>query len=176
LDDDKGVGDHLAKLQSLVEEEGRLSSALVLATVLRIQADVVAVRGGVNSITDQLHTMRGMLGPSKIDELKKMLYIDSEPWNSRFRACAERRISGTGDWLLQHDLVMAWISSSTAEPQFLAIEAQSHAGKTYLATAAIVHLRKTARQTQTNAPVAYYLFDKAATGLTAADVVRAVVF
>ncbi|KAJ8118468.1 hypothetical protein OPT61_g548 [Boeremia exigua] len=174
--DDKGVGQHLDKLRSLVEEEHRLSSALVLATVLKIQTDVTAVRGGVETITDQLHTMRDMVGPSKIEQLQKLLHIDSETWKTRFRDCADRRISGTGEWLMQHELLMAWISSSAADSRILAIEAASNTGKTYLATAAIDHLGKHATQSGARATVAFYLFDQTSRQLTAGDVVRAIVY
>ena len=143
--DDQGVGDHLARLRTLVDEERKLSSALVLATVLKIHTDVIAIRGNVNTVTNQLHTMHEMIGPSKIEQLKKLLFIDGEPWNSRFRACADRRISGTGDWLMQHDLLAAWTFNPANDSQVLAIEAASRSGKTYLATAAIIHLREHAR-------------------------------
>ncbi|KAL6703217.1 hypothetical protein ACN47E_010079 [Coniothyrium glycines] len=179
--DDRGVGASLAKLRALVEEEGKLSSALILATVLKIHTDVVAVRGGVNTMTGQLETMRDMLeeqgnllGPSKADQLKKMLCITDESWRSRLRSYSERRIPGTGEWLLHHEMLMAWISDSAESRQVLAIEADSNSGKTYLAVAAIAHLRKREQENQTPANVAFCLFDTSSKKLTFGDVVRAI--
>jgi hypothetical protein len=182
-DDDRGVEAHLSKLRSLVEEEHKLSSALVLSTVLKIHKNVVAVRGDVNVISGRLEAVQNMLGeyknllgPSKTDELKKLLGLSGEPWSSRFRTCAERRIAGTGGWLLKHEDFAPWLSKSEGSPQILAIEAGSDYGKTYLATAVIVHIRQHAEQDQNLDIVAFYLFDKSAKSLTFGDIVRTSIF
>ncbi|KNG51777.1 neutral amino acid permease [Stemphylium lycopersici] len=167
--DDQGVEEHLAKLRQLVEEESKLSSALVLSTVLQIHKNVLTVRENVDTI---MHTM---LEPSKIGKLKEWLQIDSEPWASRYRACADHRVRETGKWLLQHDLLMAWVAAENGS-RVLALEAASSTGKTYLAIAAIDHLQTRAREDQTSAAVAYYLFDRTAILSTTGNVVRALLF
>ncbi|KAF1918595.1 hypothetical protein BDU57DRAFT_566922 [Ampelomyces quisqualis] len=181
--DDGTVEAHLSKLRSLVEEEHKLSSALVLSTVLKIHTNVIAVRGDVNVISGRLETMqsilgeyKNLLGPSKTDELRKLLAISGENWSSRFRTCAERRIPGTGRWLLEHKDFTAWLASSDGSSQLLAIEADSDYGKTYLATAVIVHIRQYAIENQRLDMVAFYLFDKSSKSLTFGDIVRTVIF
>ncbi|RYO26722.1 hypothetical protein AA0113_g12398 [Alternaria arborescens] len=166
--DDQGVDAHLTQLRQLVEEENKLSSALVLSTVLQIHTNVLTVRESVGTI---MHTM---LEPSKIGKLKEWLHIDSEPWTSRYRACADHRVRKTGEWLLQHDLLTAWIASEN-ESQILALEAASSTGKTYLAIAAIDHLQRHARDHK-SAAVAYYLLDRTAVLSTTGNVVRAILF
>jgi hypothetical protein len=166
--DDQGVDEHLTQLRKLVEEENKLSSALVLSTVLQIHTNVLTVRENVGTI---MHTM---LEPSKIGKLKEWLHIDSEPWTSRYRACADHRVRKTGEWLLQHDLLTAWIAAEN-ESQILALEAASSTGKTYLAIAAIDRLQRHARDHK-SAAVAYYLLDRTAVLSTTGNVVRAILF
>ncbi len=181
--DDGGVRYHIAKLQSLVEEEGKLSTALILATVLKMHTDVVAVRGSVDTISGQIDSMQSMLGevgtllgPSKVDQLKTMLCIENEPWNARLRACAERHISGTGEWLSQHELFKAWASCQAEGPQVLALEGGPNFGKTHLATTMIMHLRLQAQQSQTPRALSYYLFNNSVKRLSPGDVVRSIVY
>lgn len=182
-DDDGKVGAHLSKLRSLVEEEHKLSSALVLSTVLKIHTNVLSIRGDVKIISGRMESVqstlievKNLLGPSKTDELKKLLGLSDETWSSRFRTCADRRIEGTGGWLLKHDDFTVWLSSSNGSYQLLAIEADSDYGKTYLATAVIVHIRQQAIQNQKLDMVAYYLFDKSSKSLTFGDIARAIIF
>lgn len=166
---DQGVGAHLTLLRDLLEKESRLSTALVLSTVLQIHKNVLTVRENVDTI---MHTM---LEPSKIGKLKEWLHIDSEPWTSRHRACADHRVRNTGEWLVRHRLFKAWVLPGN-ELQVLALEAASSTGKTYLAIAAIDHLQRRHRNDQTSTAVAYYLFDRTVALSTIGNVVRAVLF
>ena len=174
-DDDGRVGYHMAKLRSLVEEEGKLSTALILSSVLKIHTDVIAVRGSVNTISAQLDTMHSMLGPSKTDQLKTILCITNEPWTSRFRTYDERRINGTGEWLLQLELLQNWACEPEG-PQTLAIEAVPNFGKTYLASSIIIHLRDRVQRDQKPVALAYYFFDKSSKSLSSGDIIRSIIY
>ena len=178
--DDAGIGAHMAELQSLVEEEGRLSTVLILATVLEIHTDTIAIRGSVNTMSGQLDTMHNMLGeygtllgPSKTEQLKMMLCIANEPRNSRLLACAERRIKGSGEWFLQHDLFMSWATVQADSSQVLAIEAGSKSGKSF-STTAIIHLQEQAQKGGAPSAVAVYFFDELSKAPTSGDVVRSI--
>ncbi|EUC28197.1 hypothetical protein COCCADRAFT_9383 [Bipolaris zeicola 26-R-13] len=166
---DQGVGAHLTLLRDLLEKESRLSTALVLSTVLQIHKNVLTVHENVDTV---MHTM---LEPSKIGKLKEWLHIDSEPWTSRHRACADHRVRNTREWLVRHRLFKAWVLPGN-ELQVLALEAASSTGKTYLAIAAIDHLQRRHRNDQTSTAVAYYLFDRTVALSTIGNVVRAVLF
>jgi hypothetical protein len=167
--DDQEVGQNLTTLRKLVKEERELSSALVLSTVLQIHKNVLTVRENVDTI---MHTMSE---PSKVRKLKEWLHIDSEPWDSRYRTCADHCVRGTGEWLLQHKFLMAWAAAGN-ESQVLALEGASSTGRTYLAIAAIKHLQEHARDSPTTAAVAYYLFDRTDIPSTTGHVMRAVLF
>ncbi|CAG7565366.1 unnamed protein product [Fusarium equiseti] len=145
--DDAGVGEQMVKLQDLIEQEGRLSTALILASVLKIHKDVGAVRSIIEYSTS--------LTSQHVDKLKALLYIVHEPWNDAFRACAERCVARTGEWLLLDDKFNAWATTQNDAPHIFAIEAGSNFGKTYLTTT---------------------YFNSASKDLTAAAVVRAIVF
>lgn len=86
-------------------------------------------------------------------ELMRTLAFDERPatWNSMAQAPIEtwgqinrrihdRRVEGTGDWLLQNDLFKAWAKKNGEQP-LLAFVGEAGAGKSYLISAAISHLR-----------------------------------
>ncbi|KAJ9634907.1 hypothetical protein H2199_008771 [Coniosporium tulheliwenetii] len=181
--DDAGVGAHMDDLRNLVEEEGRLSTALILASVLKIHKDVGAVQSSVNTVSDKLSLVHNMiteystsLSPSRVDQLKALFCITHEPWNDAFRACAERCVAGTGAWLFQHDSFTAWTATRNDTPHIFALEAGSNFGKTYLATIAITYLHERALEMNAHSIIAFYYFNKASKDLTAAAVVRAIAY
>ena len=183
FEDDAEVGAHMEQLRKLIEEEGRFSTALILATVLKIHKDVIAVHGSVNTVSDKLNTIHSLigeysssLGPSRIEQLKISFCIKSEPWNETLRTCAERRVSETGEWLHQHELFFAWHSARAEADQCLAIEAGSKSGKTHLATMTTAYLMRQARQAGSHYAVASYYLDKTSRDLTASAIVRAIAF
>ncbi|KAH6611841.1 hypothetical protein C7974DRAFT_85673 [Boeremia exigua] len=83
---DGDMGARTAELQKLIEEEGRLSSALILASVLKIHKDVGTINTSVNTISGKLSHVHEMimeystsLGPSRVDQLKTLFCIANEP-------------------------------------------------------------------------------------------------
>ncbi|RFN52963.1 neutral amino acid permease [Fusarium flagelliforme] len=182
--DDEGVGDQMVKLQDLIEQEGRLSTALILASVLKIHKDVGAVRKSVSTVMDKLSLVHNSiieystsLTSQHVDKLKSSLYITHEPWNDAFRACAERCVAGTGEWLLLDNKFNAWATTRNDAPHIFAIEAGSNFGKTYLTTIVIAHLHKRAlEEVKTQSVIAFYYFNSASKDLTAAAVIRAIAF
>ncbi|TLD07789.1 hypothetical protein PgNI_10312 [Pyricularia grisea] len=179
LEDDKGVGAHMEELQRLIDEEGRLSTALILSTVLRIQKDVQAVQGSVTTVSDKLSVVHDMItenSPSRVDQLKKLFGIGSEPWNDTFHACAEQSVSGTGGWLLRREDFSAWTTAASEAQQILAIEADSNFGKTFIATQVISHLYRSVKETNGSSAVAFYYFDNSSKDVTASAVIRAIAF
>ncbi|KAI9758938.1 MAG: hypothetical protein M1840_003621 [Geoglossum simile] len=182
--DDAGVSDHMNKLQELIEEEGKLSTALILASVLKIHKDVVAVHGSVTTMSDKLDLVHDKISeyntaltPSRVDKLKDLFGIAQEPWNDAFRACAERCVPGTGSWLLQHDSFKAWTTAQADTPQILAIEAGSSFGKTYLATIAIMHIHERVLETSNaRLAVAFYYFNKASKDLAAGAILKSIAY
>jgi hypothetical protein len=183
LDDDAGVGWHMNELRRLVEEEGKLSTALILASVLKIQKDVLAVHGSVDTVSNKLDVLHSLIGeyshslsPTRIDQLKTYFSIENQPWNDTARTYAERHVGGTGVWLPQHELFINWDTTRADTSQFLAIEAGSMFGKTHLATMAATYLAERARCTEAHCVVASYYLDKTSKTLTAAAIVRAIAF
>ncbi|EKJ68749.1 hypothetical protein FPSE_11080 [Fusarium pseudograminearum CS3096] len=182
--DDAGVGEQMVKLQGLIEQEGRLSTALILASVLKIHKDVGAVRRSVSTVMDKLSLVHDSiieystsLTSQHVEKLKASLYITHEPWNDAFRACAERCVAGTGEWLLLDDKFHAWATTQNGAPHIFAIEAGSNFGKTYLTTIVIADLHKRPlEELKTHPVIAFYYFNNASKDLTAAAVIRAIAF
>jgi hypothetical protein len=181
--DDASVGKEMVQLQDLIEQEGRLSTALILASVLKIHKDVGAVRSSVSTMMDKLSLVHNSiieystsLTPKHVEKFKESFHITHEPWNEAFRACAERCVAGTGGWLLQDDNFNAWATTRNNAPYIFAIEAGSNFGKTYLATIVIIHLHKRALEMKTHSVIAFYYINKASKDLTAAAIIRAIIF
>ncbi|CAN9169492.1 unnamed protein product [Alternaria alternata] len=182
--DDAGVSDHMLKLQGLIEQEGKLSTTLILASVLKIHTDVVAVRGSVSTMSDKLDLVHEKISeyntaltPSRVERLKTLFSVDQEPWYNAFRVCAERCVPNTGAWLLQHEKFKAWTTTHAHLPQILTIEAASRSGKTYLATIAITYLHERVLDTSSaRLAVAFYYFDKVSKELTADTIIKSIAY
>ncbi|KAF0639958.1 hypothetical protein FPSE5266_11080 [Fusarium pseudograminearum] len=155
-----------------------------VASVLKIHKDVGAVRRSVSTVMDKLSLVHDSiieystsLTSQHVEKLKASLYITHEPWNDAFRACAERCVAGTGEWLLLDDKFHAWATTQNGAPHIFAIEAGSNFGKTYLTTIVIADLHKRPlEELKTHPVIAFYYFNNASKDLTAAAVIRAIAF
>ena len=106
----------------------------------------LTVRRSLSTVVDKLSLVHNSiidystsLTSTHIEKLKVSLYITHEPWNDAFRACAERCVAGTGEWLFLDDKFNAWATTQNDAPYIFAIEAGSNFGKTYLSTIVIAH-------------------------------------
>ncbi|CAN9168897.1 unnamed protein product [Alternaria alternata] len=176
--------EYVGFLSGLIEQESQLSTTIILGSVLKIHTDVVAVRGSVSTMADKLDLVHEKISeyntaltPKRVERLKILFSVDQEPWNDAFRVCAERCVPNTGAWLLEHEKFKAWTTTHFDTLQFLAIEAASRSGKTYLATIAITHLHeRVLKSSSTRLAVAFYYFEKASKELTASAIIKSIAY
>ncbi|GBF61138.1 hypothetical protein TMEN_3608 [Trichophyton mentagrophytes] len=183
---DKGVSAELSKLENLVQNETKMSIALILESAKISEGKITAgfsdVKSSIDTVDSKLDTLDGHMdsvstllekhdlaerrrdqeGQSKQrrDKIKAALKIDKEVWRSYQEDYVSNIVPGTGQWLLNDPQFSAWADPNTKSPPIFGLKAKEGYGKSYLSSAAIRHLYRLYPPGNQDArmSVAYYFF------------------
>lgn len=152
---DDGVQDLLSRMESLVNKE----RGLVAAQTWKSSNDAASFSKDGLSLTKKVHNAivddKNQLKRDKEMQKWKVAIVDAlecdrsvldadalEPWEKAWKRHKSDILEGTGDWLVQHPSFKSWVAGSHPANPILGLEGGDGAGKTLLASNAILHLRK----------------------------------
>ncbi|EFR01479.1 hypothetical protein MGYG_04487 [Nannizzia gypsea CBS 118893] len=183
---DKGVSAELSKLETLVQNETKMSIALILESAKISEGKIAAgfsnVKSSLETVDTKLDTLDGHmdnvstllekhdlaerrrdqegLSKQRRDKIKAALKIDKEVWRTYQEDYVGNIVPGTGQWLLNDPQFSAWADPNTKSPPIFGLKAKEGYGKSYLSSAAIRHLYRLYPPGNQDArmSVAYYFF------------------
>ncbi|KAJ5721659.1 uncharacterized protein N7483_009593 [Penicillium malachiteum] len=135
-------------LASFVEQEDRLlrdvqaceskrssdSDKRMIKMLETFNDPIFRIDQGVTQVLDNME---------ESERIKMLEWISSVPFGENHDNISEKRTPGTGEWLLQHEDFRAWVEKKT--PTLLWLEGSAGAGKTYLTSKVVDHVRGTSQ-------------------------------
>ncbi|KAM5491983.1 hypothetical protein MaudMau93_001732 [Microsporum audouinii] len=183
---DKGVSAELSKLETLVQNETKMSIALILESAKISEGKITAgfsdVKSSIGIVDSKLDNIDGHmenvssflekydlaerrkdqegLSQQREDKIKAALKIDKEIWRTYQEDYMSNIVPGTGQWLLNDPQFSAWTNPNTKTQPIIGLKAKEGYGKSYLSSAAIRHLYRLypPGNQDTRMSVAYYFF------------------